>query len=151
MRKDSHRNPGSPDNLINPGSDILSMKKTFNDDLTHKIIGCAMKVHSTMGNGFQEVIYQRCLAIEMAEWGLNFIREQEMPLYYKEIQVGTGRVDILVEEKILVELKALTHLEELHLAQALNYLEAFKLKTGLLINFGAKSLQFKRLINKKIK
>lgn len=87
----------------------------------------------------------------MAEWGLNFTREQEMPLYYKEIQVGTRRVDFLVEEKILVELKALTHLEEVHLAQALNYLEAFKLKTGLLINFGAKSLQFKRLINKKIK
>jgi len=117
------------------------------DQLTHKIIGCAMKVHRTMGNGFQEVIYQRCLAIEMEKQGLNFVREQSMPIYYENLNVGTRRVDFFVEDKVLVELKALIKLEEVHLAQALNYLEAFKLDVGLLINFGARSLQFNRLFH----
>jgi GxxExxY protein len=121
------------------------------EDTTEKIIGCAMKVHSTLGNGFQEVIYQRCLAIELTEGGLSFQREVEMPIYYREQQVGTRRADFLVEEKILVELKALTALEDVHLAQALNYLEAYNLEVGLLINFGARSLEFKRLHNKKYK
>ena len=116
-------------------------------EITGKIIGCAMKVHATLGNGFQEVIYQRCLAIEMGKAELGFGREFEMPIYYNGIDVGTRRVDFLVEEKIMVELKALTQLEELHLTQALNYLEAYKLETGLLINFGAKSLQVKRITN----
>ena len=129
---------------------INFMKKEIQDEVTHKIIGSAMRVHSTMGNGFQEVIYQRCLAIEMQKQGLSFVREQEMPVYYDGIQVSTRRVDFLVEEKVLIEIKALIKLEPVHLAQALNYLEAFKLKTGLLINFGAKSLDFRRLENKKI-
>lgn len=116
-------------------------------ELTGKIIGCAMKVHGTLGNGFQEVIYQRCMSIEMQNEGLGFARELEMTIYYEGIDVGTRRVDFLVEEKIMVELKALSHLEEIHLAQALNYLEAYKLETGLLINFGAKSLEFKRVTN----
>ena len=116
-------------------------------EITGKIIGCAMKVHATLGNGFQEVIYQRCLAIEMGKAGLGFGREFEMPIYYDGIDVGTRRVDFLVEDKIMVELKALTQLEEVHLTQALNYLEAYKLETGLLINFGAKSLQVKRITN----
>ncbi len=115
------------------------------DPLTHKIIGCAMKVHSIMGNGFQEVIYQRCLAIEMKKQGVDFVREQSMPIYYDGIKVGTRRVDFFVEDKILVELKALIKLEDVHLAQGLNYLEAFQLNVGLLINFGARSLEFKRL------
>jgi GxxExxY protein len=126
------------------------MKKEIHDDLTHKIIGSAMTVHSTMGNGFQEIIYQRCLAIEMQKQGLSFVREQRMPVYYDGIQVGTRRVDFLVEEKILVEIKARAGLEPVHLAQAVNYLEAFRLKICLLINFGAKSLEFRRLENKKI-
>jgi GxxExxY protein len=117
----------------------------IDDPLTHAIIGCAMKVHSALGNGFQEFIYQRALAIEMEKQGLDFSREQEMPIFYDGIDIGTRRVDFLVENRVLVELKALVKLEDVHLAQALNYLEAFRLPTGLLINFGARSLEFKRL------
>lgn len=118
-------------------------------ELTGKIIGCAMKVHSALGNGFQEVIYQRALEIEMADAGIGFSREHTMPIYYKCQQIGTRRVDFLVEEVISVELKAITTLEDVHLAQAINYLEAYDLEVGLLINFGSKSMQHKRLINKK--
>lgn len=120
-------------------------------DLTSKIIGCAMRVHLALGNGFQEVIYQRALEIEMADEGINFSREYEMPVFYKNQQIGTRRVDFLVEDDIAVELKAIIQLEDVHLAQAINYLEAYDLEVGLLINFGAKSLQFKRLQNKKFK
>ncbi len=118
-------------------------------DLTHKIIGAAMKVHSTLGNGFQEVIYQRALAIELQKYGLSFHRELEMPIFYSGEEIGTRRVDFLVEDNVMVELKALTTLEDVHLAQAINYLEAYQLKVGLLLNFGAKSLEFKRLVNSK--
>lgn len=116
-------------------------------ELTGKIIGCAMKVHSYLGNGFQEVIYQRCLDIEMRKQGLMFSREFEMDIYYEGINVGTRRVDFLVEQKVMVELKAVSCLDDHHLAQAINYLEAYKLEIGLLINFGAKSLEFKRITN----
>ncbi|MDP4220156.1 MAG: GxxExxY protein [Bacteroidota bacterium] len=119
--------------------------------ITHKIIGCAMKVHSTLGNGFQEVIYQRSLAIEMSSQGLTYSREHEMPIYYQSELVGSRRVDFLVESGISVELKAVANLEDIHFAQAINYLEAYNLRTGLLINFGSKSLQFHRLTNKKFK
>ena len=118
-------------------------------ELTGKIIGCAMKVHSTLGNGFQEVIYQRALAIEMSNQGLNFQREMEMTIYYEGEDIGTRRVDFFVEEKIMVELKALTKMEDVHLSQALNYLEAYRMETGLLINFGSKSLEFKRITNER--
>ncbi|MDT8394598.1 MAG: GxxExxY protein [Bacteroidales bacterium] len=121
------------------------------EELTHKIIGCAMRVHSALGNGFQEVIYQRALEIEMADNGIAFSREYEMPVYYKNQQIGTRRVDFLVEGNISVELKAIIKLEDVHLAQAINYLETYDLEVGLLINFGAKSLDFKRLNNKKFK
>jgi GxxExxY protein len=117
-------------------------------DLTAKIIGAAIEVHKTLGNGFQEVVYQRALAIEMTEEGLIFSREHEIELQYKGINIGTRRVDFFVEEKIMVEIKALIKLEDVHLAQAINYLEAYDLKIGLLINFGAKSLEFKRLMRK---
>ena len=119
-------------------------------DLTEKIIGCAMRVHNTLGNGFQEVIYQRCLAIEMQNSGLGFEREMEMPIYYNSIDVGSRRVDFFVEGCIMVELKALINLEDVHLAQAMNYVEAYKAEVGLLINFGARSLQFKRVHNNKL-
>lgn len=119
------------------------------DDCTSKIIGCAMRVHSTLGNGFQEVIYQRALEIELAAVGLRFIREMEMPIFYKGEQIGSRRVDFFVEGEIMVELKAIITLENVHLAQAINYLEAYNIKTGLLINFGSQSLQFKRLLNNK--
>ncbi|MBN1980827.1 MAG: GxxExxY protein, partial [Chitinivibrionales bacterium] len=103
------------------------------DGLTHAIIGCAMKVHSTLGNGFQEVIYQRCLAIELGKKGLRFHRELEMPIFYNEHEVGTRRVDFLIENCVMVEIKAVTQLDDVHLAQALNYLEAYHLHIGLLI------------------
>ncbi len=117
------------------------------EELTHKIIGCAMKVHSTLGNGFQEVIYQRALAIEMAKQNLSFQREMEMGIFYEGEHIGTRRVDFFVEEEIMVELKALINLEDVHLAQAMNYCQAYNLPIGLLINFGSKSLQFKRVYN----
>ncbi|MCB0539651.1 MAG: GxxExxY protein [Bacteroidetes bacterium] len=120
-------------------------------ELTSKIIGCAMEVHRQLGNGFQEVIYQRALEIEMTSQGISFSREYEMPVFYKEQQIGTRRVDFLVDSVVSVELKAIIQLEDVHLAQAINYLEAYDLEVGLLINFGAKSLQFKRLSNKSFK
>ena len=120
-------------------------------ELTGKIIGCAMEVHNYLGNGFQEVIYQRALDYEMKLQGLEFSREHEMPVFYKDVQVGTRRVDFLVENKISVELKALIQLEPVHLAQAINYLEAYNLEIGLLINFGSMRLDFHRLENKKYK
>ncbi|RLD74007.1 MAG: GxxExxY protein [Bacteroidetes bacterium] len=117
------------------------------EDLTHKIIGCAMKVHSTLGNGFQEVIYQRALAIEFGKQGLAYQREMEMPIFYDEVNIGTRRVDFFVEDNIMVEIKAVIQLEDVHLAQAMNYCQAYDLPIGLLINFGSKSMQFKRVYN----
>jgi GxxExxY protein len=117
------------------------------EKITHDIIGCAMKVHRTLGNGFQEVIYQRALAIEMEKSNLEFRREMEMIIFYEGIDVGTRRVDFFVEENIMVELKALAKLEEVHLSQAMNYCQAYNLPIGLLINFGSKSLEFKRVYN----
>ncbi len=117
------------------------------EELTRNIIGCAMKVHSTLGNGFQEVIYQRALAIEMEKKGLGFSREMEMIIYYEDINIGTRRVDFFVEDIIMVELKAIIKLEEVHLAQAMNYCQAYNLPIGLLLNFGSKSLEFKRVYN----
>jgi len=113
-------------------------------ELTSKIIGCAMTVHKTLGNGFQEVIYQRALEIEMQLADIAFSREFEMPIFYREQQIGTRRVDFLVESVISVELKAITKLEDVHFAQAINYLEAYNLEIGLLVNFGETSLNFKR-------
>ena len=120
-------------------------------ELTSKIIGCAMTVHKTLGNGFQEVVYQRALEIEMQLAGIGFKREFEMPVFYREQQIATRRVDFLVEGVISVELKAMIKLEAVHFAQAINYLEAYNLEVGLLINFGEISLNFKRLTNKKYK
>jgi GxxExxY protein len=117
--------------------------------LTSKIIGCAITVHQTLGNGFQEVIYQRALELEMRLAGINFEREFVMPIFYREERIGTRRVDFLVEGVVSVELKASTKLEDAHFAQAINYLEAYNLEVGLLINFGETSLNFKRLTNKK--
>jgi GxxExxY protein len=120
-------------------------------ELTSKIIGCAMTVHKTLGNGFQEVIYQRALEIEMNLAGLSFNREFEMQIFYRETPIGTRRVDFLVEGVISVELKATSKLEDSNFAQGINYLEAYNLEIGLLINFGEMSLSYKRLTNKKFK
>jgi len=119
------------------------------DEITYKINGCAMKVHNTLGNGFQEVIYQRCLAIEMELAGLNFDREIDQTIYYDGIEVGTRRADFIVENQVIVELKALINLEDVHLAQAKNYVIAYDYHIGLLINFGSTSLQFKKVYNAK--
>lgn len=119
-------------------------------EITEKIIGCAMQVHRTLGNGFQEVVYQRALEIEMRLAGLIFEREKEMNIFYRDEKIGTRRVDFFVEENILVELKALIKLEDVHLAQAINYCEAYNKEIGLLINFGGKSLEFKRVHNNKL-
>ncbi len=121
------------------------------NELTRKIIGCAMEVHNQLGNGFQEVIYQRSLAIEFGIQGLSFARELEMALHYKGERVGTRRVDFFVEDLVMVEIKALEKLEGVHKAQAINYCEAYNIADGLLINFGAQSLQFHRVYNKKLK
>ena len=120
-------------------------KEKIDDPVTYQIIGCAMRVHATLGNGFQEVIYQRALSIELSKNNLQFERELEVPIYYQDQHIGTRRVDFLVENSVMVELKALTQIEDVHLAQGLNYLVAYKLDKGLLLNFGAKSLEVKRL------
>jgi GxxExxY protein len=120
-------------------------KEYLHSDITEKIIGSAMIVHNILGNGFQEVIYQRALAIEMTHQGLSFSRELEMPIFYRDEEIGTRRVDFFVEEKIMVEIKAVSELNNTHLAQAINYLEAYKMRVGLLINFGQNSLVFRRV------
>jgi GxxExxY protein len=120
------------------------------NDLTHRIIGCAMQVHSVLGNGFQEVIYQRALAIEFSFQDISFERELEMDLFYRNKHIGSRRVDFLVESRVMVEIKAIEKLEDVHKAQAINYCEAYNIADGLLINFGAKSLEFKRVYNKKL-
>ena len=114
-------------------------------EVTSLIIGSAMKVHQTLGNGFQEVIYQRALSWEMGKAGLWHQREVSIPVHYDGEVIGERRVDFLVHDKICVEIKAIVKLEPMHLAQAKNYIEAFKMELGLLINFGAASLEFKRL------
>ncbi|QQS66321.1 MAG: GxxExxY protein [Chlorobiota bacterium] len=119
-------------------------------EITSKILACAFEVHKYLGNGFQEVIYQRALEEEFKIQGLSFAREFEMLIFYKEKQIGTRRVDFLVENVISLELKAIIKLEDVHLAQAINYLEAYNLEIGMLLNFGAKSLEYKRFINPKI-
>ncbi|GJQ20400.1 MAG: hypothetical protein HBSIN02_07550 [Bacteroidia bacterium] len=121
----------------------------YADELAYKIVGCAMEVHRKLGPGFQEVIYQRSLALEMEEAGLAFSREQEHAVYYKGRKVGSRRADFIVEDKIVVELKALVALEDVHIAQAKNYTVAYDYPKGLLINFGGKSLERKLLFNPK--
>ncbi len=126
------------------------IKKEYKySELTGQIIGAAMEVHSFLGNGFQEVIYQRALSYELKLRGIEHAREVEMNVFYKDIQVGTRRVDFLIKDKISVEIKAVTSIEPVHLAQAINYLEAYNLEIGLLINFGETKLKFHRLENKK--
>lgn len=117
-------------------------------DITEKIIGASFEVHKFLGNGFQEVIYQRALAWEFSQAGLVFAREIEQDKFYKDLHkpIGTRRADFVVEEKVLVEIKAVIELQDVHLAQVLNYLKAYRLEVGLLINFGSKSLTFKRLV-----
>ena len=128
------------------------IKKEYKySEITSKVIGSAIEVHKTLGNGFQEVIYQRALSYEMKLQDISFIREFEMPIFYKNEHIGTRRVDFFVENVIMVEIKAVIELQNVHLAQAINYLEAYNSEIGLLLNFGAVSLEYKRLINGKFK
>ena len=117
------------------------------DNITYKVIGCAMKVHNQLGNGFQEVIYQRCLEIEFRKINLQYGREIEQEIYYDEQVVGTRRADFIVEDNVIVEIKAVINLEDVHLAQAKNYVVAYDFPVGLLINFGSTSLEFKKIFN----
>jgi GxxExxY protein len=121
------------------------------NDLTHRVIGCAMQVHRVLGNGFQEVIYQRALSIELNHNGIAHQREMEMDLHYRGQHIGTRRVDFFIEEKLMLEIKAIEKLEGVHKAQAINYCEAYNIADGLLINFGGQSLEFKRVFNKNLK
>lgn len=121
-------------------------EKYYKSDITARVIGCAQRVHKFLGNGFQEVIYQRALEIEFHKEGLKFEREKEMDIFYEDVLIGNRRVDFLVDGDIMVELKAITKLEEVNIAQLINYIEAYKVKVGLLINFGGKSLELKRYI-----
>ena len=125
--------------------EIMEGERTISE-ITGKIIGCAMEVHSHLGNGFQEVIYHRALAIEMTNKGLQFVSECERPIFYKGVKAGSRRVDFYVEDRVMVEIKAIIQLENVHLAQAINYLEAYDMQTGLLLNFGSIRLQFKRVM-----
>ena len=117
-------------------------------DITEKVIGSSFEVHKFLGNGFQEVIYQRALALEFQKADLKFVREIEQEIFYKEYEkpIGTRRADFIVENKVLVEIKAIIQLEDVHLAQILNYQKAYRFEVGLLINFGSKSLTFKRVV-----
>jgi GxxExxY protein len=126
------------------------MSKMPVNEITHNIIGAAMQVHNTLGNGFQEVIYQRALAIEFSFQGLSFEREKSMPIFYRGENIGTRRVDFLVEDCVMLEIKAIEKLENVHKAQAINYLEAYNMADGLLVNFGGTSLEFKRVYNKRL-
>lgn len=121
------------------------------EHITRKIIGCAMTIHSSLGNGFQEIIYQRALAIELQYAGMTFEREKEIPIFYREQKIGTRRADFFIENCIMVEIKAISELRGEHKAQAINYLEAYHMEIGLLLNFGAMSLEYKRLYNKNFK
>jgi len=134
---------------FNDKQDLKKDLKMNLDDLTYRVNGCAMKVHNTLGNGFQEVIYQRCLEIELERAGISFEREQSHTIYYEGIDVGTRRADFIIEGSVVVELKALINLEDVHLAQAKNYVVAYDKPIGLLINFGSQSLQFKKVYNPK--
>lgn len=128
---------------------LKHLKYMKKDALTYQIIGCAMDVHNTLGNGFQEVIYQRCLSIEFDKASMNYGREVEQTIIYKGYDVGTRRADFVVEDKVIVEIKAVINLEDVHLAQAKNYVVAYDFAQGLLINFGANSLQYKLIFNPK--
>jgi GxxExxY protein len=130
-------------------SKLICMSDFKYGEITEKIIGAAFRVHGTLGNGFQEIIYQRAMELEFKSVSLDFVREFEMPIYYMDQIIGTRRVDFLVESKISVELKTIIKTEDVHIAQAINYLEAYNLEIGLLINFGAKKLEFNRFTNKK--
>jgi GxxExxY protein len=119
-------------------------------EVTEKIIKAAFKVHSAIGPGFPEVIYQRALAIELKEMGLKCESEINRDVYYYEHKVGSRRLDLFVEDKVLLELKAIRETDNYEINQIINYLKVFKLEVGLLLNFGKASLEIKRFVNSKM-
>ena len=123
------------------------MEDYKHSELTGKIIGCAMKVHRVIGPGFPEIIYMRCLLIELKKSGLSCEAEIEKDIYYEGIKVGSRRLDLLINNTVIVELKAVTEVEPLFYNQIINYLKIFKIEIGLLINFGNTNLQYKRFAN----
>ncbi len=120
-------------------------------EITETVIGCAMKVHNSLGKGFPEVIYQRAFLIELNKTSLIIEREIEQPVFYEDQMVGKRRVDFLINNTILVETKAISELSNSCTNQILNYIEAFNLEIGLLINFGNDRFEFKRFTNNKLK
>jgi GxxExxY protein len=114
--------------------------------VTQKIIGCAMKVHSYFGSGFPEVVYKRTLTIELQKIGLNYQTEVEKDIYYEDVFIGKRRLELIIEDKILIELKAIKEVGKSCYNQVINYLKIFGLEVGLLLNFGTDSLQFKRFV-----
>ena len=149
-KHNNQKNHGADNNNKRMPVQTMIKEQYKYSELTSKIIGCAMAVHKALGNGFQEVIYQRALAIEFTFQGIQFVREQEMELFYREQPIGTRRVDFFAEGKVMVEIKAIEQLLEVHKAQAINYCEAYNIADGLLINFGSTSLDFKRVYNKNL-
>ncbi|MFY0685285.1 MAG: GxxExxY protein [Balneola sp.] len=123
-------------------------KRYKHSELTGSVIGCSMKVHAQLGCGYPEVIYQRALAQELSNCNLEFAREVEIPIYYNSMKIGYRRADFIIENKIVIELKAVGEINNAHYNQILNYLKAYQKEIGLLINFGEESLKFRRFINK---
>ena len=115
-------------------------------ELTHAIIGAAMEVHGTLGPGFLESVYQGALAEEMSARGVPFQREEALPVLYKGTQVGRFEADFVVDKKVIVELKAAKGLSAVDESQVINYLKATGIRVGLLLNFGERSLVYRRFI-----
>lgn len=118
------------------------------EDLTSKIIGAAINVHKELGSAYEEKIYQRALQIEFQKIGIKSIREQEVNIQYSGIEVGKKKLDFVVEHKIIIELKKADEINNVHIAQVASYLQALRLKLGLILNFGLSKLQIKRVIAK---
>lgn len=125
------------------------LTKSQIDEIAYRVIGCGFEVHNTLGTGFQEVIYQRALSAEMLKRGIEHQREVEYTVTYKGSQVGSRRADFIVFDNILVEIKAVSELLPVHLAQSLNYVEAYNLPIGLLLNFGTDTMGIRRVTNNK--
>jgi GxxExxY protein len=121
------------------------------NNLTHKVIGCAMSVYKALGNGFNEEIYQKALSVEFEMNGIEYIQDHKMDIIYKENKIGTRIVDFFIEGCLMLEIKLLTEILEEHRIQGINLLEAYRIADGLLINFGGSSLEFKRVYNNKLK
>lgn len=124
-------------------------EKYIHSDITAEILNVAFEVHKIIGPGFVELVYLRSMLVECGLRNIETDSEIELPIYYKNVRVGSRRADLLVKKKVIVELKAVVELNDNHLAQAINYLEAFNLEVGLLLNFESKSLQYKRVIHPK--